>query len=96
MSPRRLGTLSSTLTWWTLALAACGGRSDSGALAATPPSVSFDEASWRPPTESDIPNDSLGASIRRGLALLRFTPESLPRFATSSLRCTSCHQNDGL
>ena len=49
----------------------------------------------KPPTEADIPADSLGASIRRGLYLLRFTPESLPQFALSSLRCTSCHQNDG-
>jgi thiosulfate dehydrogenase len=57
--------------------------------------VTFVEAAWRPPTEADIPNDSLGASIRRGLYLLRFTPESLPAYATSSLRCTSCHQNDG-
>ena len=48
------------------------------------------------PTEADIPADSFGASVRRGLYLLRFTPESLPRYATSSLRCTSCHQNDGL
>ncbi|MDQ8154362.1 MAG: c-type cytochrome, partial [Gemmatimonadota bacterium] len=40
--------------------------------------------------------DSLGASIKRGLYLIRFTPESLPAYATSALRCTSCHQNDGL
>ena len=57
--------------------------------------VTFVAATWRPPTEADIPNDSLGAAIRRGLYLLRFTPESLPAYATSSLRCTSCHQNDG-
>lgn len=55
----------------------------------------FDAASWTPPADSEIPNDSLGASIRRGLALLRFTPESLPQYATSNLRCTSCHQLDG-
>jgi thiosulfate dehydrogenase len=47
-------------------------------------------------TEADIPHDSLGDAIRRGLALVRFTPESLPQYATSNLRCTSCHQNDGL
>jgi thiosulfate dehydrogenase len=52
-------------------------------------------AVWAPPLESEIPNDSLGASIRRGLTLIRFTPESLPKFATSNLRCTSCHQADG-
>ena len=67
--------------------------------AAAPPraaAVTFTEASWKPPREADIPSDSLGAAIRRGLALLRFTPESLPQFATSKLRCTSCHQDDGL
>jgi len=58
--------------------------------------VQFTEAAWTPPLEKDIPNDSLGASIRRGLYLLRFTPESLPAYATSGQRCTSCHQNDGL
>jgi thiosulfate dehydrogenase len=58
--------------------------------------VQFVEANWKPLTEQDIPNDSLGASIRRGLYLLRFTPDSLPAYATSSLKCTSCHQQDGL
>ncbi len=58
--------------------------------------VSFTEASWIPLREADIPNDSMGASIRRGLYLLRFTPESLPAYAPGNLRCTSCHQDDGL
>ena len=60
-----------------------------------PPPPPPPHAEWQPPLESEIPNDSLGAAIRRGLALLRFTPESLPQYATSSLRCTSCHQQDG-
>jgi thiosulfate dehydrogenase len=58
--------------------------------------VVFTEANWKPKREADIPSDSMGASIRRGLHLLRFTPESLPAYATSGLRCTSCHQDDGL
>ena len=58
--------------------------------------VIFTEAVWHPNREADIPADSMGASIRRGLYLLRFTPESLPAYATSNLRCTSCHQEDGL
>lgn len=58
--------------------------------------VTFREAAWKPPREADIPNDSMGASIRRGLYLLRFTPESLPAYATSNLKCTSCHQDDGI
>ena len=91
------------LPWLTIAVTAvpmacqstpnAAARPTSGDTAAK--AVTFVEASWRPPTEADIPNDSLGAAIRRGLALLRFTPESLPAYATSSLRCTSCHQNDG-
>jgi thiosulfate dehydrogenase len=59
------------------------------------PAVVFTEANWKPPTEADIPNDSMGASIRRGLYLLRNTPDSLPEYARSNLRCVSCHQNDG-
>src|ERR1019366_3224511 len=39
--------------------------------------------------------DSMAAAIRRGLALLRFTPESLSQYVTSNVRCTSCHQDDG-
>lgn len=60
------------------------------------PALQFTEANWTPKREADIPNDSMGASVRRGLYLLRFTPESLPQFATSAMRCTSCHQDDGL
>jgi thiosulfate dehydrogenase len=42
-----------------------------------------------------IPDDSLGAAIRRGQAILRDTRDSLPAYATSSLNCTSCHLGDG-
>ena len=58
--------------------------------------MAFNEAAWKPHREADIPTDSMGASIKRGLYLLRFTPESLPTYATGSLRCTSCHQDDGI
>jgi thiosulfate dehydrogenase len=75
-------------------LAACGGEAP--APAAGGAAVQFTEANWTPKREADIPNDSMGASIRRGLYLMRFTPESLPDYATSGLRCTSCHQEDGL
>ena len=97
--------MTSTRAWWWLAVAAAAGcqgatkteaSGRSGAGDATKKAVEFVEANWKPPTEANIPNDSLGAAIRRGLALLRFTPESLPAYATSGLRCTSCHQNDGL
>lgn len=79
-----------------LGLAACGTKAPETPAIASGPAVTFNEAAWRPLQEADIPNDSMGAAIKRGLYLLRFTPESLPAYATSKLRCTSCHQNDGL
>jgi thiosulfate dehydrogenase len=51
---------------------------------------------WQPPSLDSIHDDSLGASVSRGLALLRHTKDSLPTYATSSLNCTSCHLEDGL
>jgi thiosulfate dehydrogenase len=57
--------------------------------------VAFDESAWKPPTEADIPSDAMGASIRRGLALVRAMPDSLPQYVRANIRCTSCHENDG-
>lgn len=50
---------------------------------------------YTPPSDSAIPNDQLGASIRRGLALISHTTDSLPRYATGSLQCASCHLDAG-
>jgi len=83
----------------TLTLAGCQDAATDSAKPVPPEAAtqsSFVEASWKAPTEADIPNDPLGQSVKRGLYLLRFTPESLPEFATSNLRCTSCHRMDGL
>ena len=55
----------------------------------------FDPSTWQPPVESDIPNDSLGASIRRGLALVLHTHDSLPTYAPGEISCTNCHINAG-
>ena len=37
----------------------------------------------------------MGNAIRRGLALLIYTRDSMPGYAKSSLNCTSCHLNGG-
>ena len=79
-----------------VAAAACAPEQAPAVALADAAAVSFNEAAWKPHREADIPNDSMGASVRRGLYLLRFTPESLPAYATGNLNCTSCHQNDGL
>jgi thiosulfate dehydrogenase len=54
-----------------------------------------DEVRFRVPGDSEIPGGVLGASIRRGRALLSATRDSLPDHVGNSLRCTSCHLDDG-
>lgn len=46
--------------------------------------------------DSAIPTGPLGTSIRRGLALVEHTPDSLPAYVGGNLRCTSCHLDRGL
>ena len=77
-----------------LALAACGGKS-STSRAAQQGAPAFDPASWRAPSDSEIPTDSLGASVRRGLALVMHTADSLPAYAPGNISCTNCHINGG-
>ncbi|MDQ6612549.1 MAG: c-type cytochrome, partial [Gemmatimonadota bacterium] len=57
--------------------------------------ATFGSTYWQPPAEGSIPHDSMGASIRRGLALLRYTSDSLPAFAPGHINCTNCHLQDG-
>ena len=52
-------------------------------------------AGWQPPADSTIPNDSLGASIRRGLALMVNTADSLPAYAPGNISCSNCHLGAG-
>ncbi len=47
------------------------------------------------PPDSSMPSGPLGAALRRGRALLEHTPESLPRYVGSNLRCESCHLDGG-
>ena len=50
---------------------------------------------YTPPPDSVIPDDSLGASIRRGLAIFVRTTDSLPRYAPGNIQCASCHLDAG-
>jgi thiosulfate dehydrogenase len=49
----------------------------------------------RAPADSAIPRDELGLSIRRGLALLTATRDSLPQNVGNKLQCISCHPDGG-
>ena len=49
----------------------------------------------RVPPDSMIRHDQLGASIRRGLALVTDTRDSLPANVGNRLQCVSCHPAGG-
>ncbi|HUP87928.1 MAG TPA: c-type cytochrome [Longimicrobiales bacterium] len=50
---------------------------------------------YRPPADSRIPQDELGASIKRGRALLDHTTDSLPQYVKGNIQCSSCHIDAG-
>lgn len=50
---------------------------------------------YKPPADSLIPNDELGKSVRRGLALILHTTDSLPAYAPGNIQCASCHIDGG-
>ncbi len=82
------------------ALAACRGSgagsvSIAGDSSASVVSHGVTEAAFRVPADAEIPAGVLGASVRRGRALLNATRDSLPRHVGNALRCTSCHLDDG-
>jgi thiosulfate dehydrogenase len=49
----------------------------------------------RAPADSEIPYDEVGLAVRRGLALMVATRESLPENVGNRLRCVSCHPDEG-
>ena len=69
-----------------------GSQTELGRPAASSGSKALDYA---PPSDSAIPNDSLGASIRRGRAIFVRTTDSLPRYAPGNIQCASCHLDAG-
>jgi thiosulfate dehydrogenase len=86
-----------TLTFGLALAVACDGapRAPAASPRTTTPAVRAVPAAYAPPAEAAIPAGAGGASIRRGLALVLHTPDSLPRHAPSTLRCTSCHLDAG-
>jgi thiosulfate dehydrogenase len=84
-----------TLTVAVIALGACEStRTDEG-LGAGTPSTSGVVTRLAAPADSEIPAGPLGASIRRGRALLAATRDSLPAHVGAELRCASCHLDEG-
>jgi thiosulfate dehydrogenase len=73
--------------------AALSGSANANATATATADASADD--WRPPVVAELPDDSLGRAIRRGLALFIHTQDSLPRFVAANLTCASCHLDEG-
>jgi thiosulfate dehydrogenase len=53
------------------------------------------DSAWMRLSVDSLPNDSLAISIRRGRAILAPTHDSMPEYAPSALKCTSCHLDNG-
>ena len=76
-----------------IALAMACGRGDAPA-AAGPASVTPPPRAQAAP-DTTIPAGAMGDAVRRGRALLAATRDSLPSHVGSSLRCFSCHLDEG-
>ena len=50
---------------------------------------------YTPLADALIPNDEFGKSVRRGLALILHTTDSLPAYAPGNIQCASCHIDGG-
>jgi thiosulfate dehydrogenase len=81
------------------AVVGCRGDEAGSGRPATPvaaaPAPAPTPTAFRIPPDSEIPTDQVGASIRRGRAILAATKDSLPRHVGNDLRCTSCHLDFG-
>lgn len=88
-----------------LAAAGCGGAgaargsaadsAELGVAASVRGAVAREPIDYTPPADSEIPGGELGAAIRRGLAIITRTTDSLPAYAPGNIQCASCHIDAG-
>ncbi len=74
-----------------------GEASGPGVSAPTPGTIAGPVASWpaNVPRADTLANTPDNARIRRGLALLTATGDSLPAYVGNGLRCVTCHLDEG-
>ncbi len=70
---------------------ACGGGAPSPSSTAAP----TDTLHLPAPADTSLRDDPMSRSIRRGLALVTNTRDSLPGHVGAQLRCVSCHLDNG-
>jgi thiosulfate dehydrogenase len=82
----RLGTSAGLVVLVVVALAGCR---------ATPVPASHSADRVAILSDTTWPATPMGVAARRGHALLAHTPDSLPQYAHSALRCFNCHLDEG-
>lgn len=80
----------SAIAFVVLAFTLACGRSDAP-LRASPPAA----PPAQPAADTTLPASPVGIAVRRGRALLAATHDSLPSHVGNSLRCFSCHLDEG-
>jgi len=70
---------------------ACGRGTTPAALSAS----AADTVLLPAPAESSLGTDPVSRSVKRGLALVSATRDSLPRHVGADIRCVSCHLDSG-
>lgn len=55
----------------------------------------WNPAAWKVGSVAELPDDDAGRAIRRGLALVLHTHDSLPAYVGGNMNCTSCHLDEG-
>jgi thiosulfate dehydrogenase len=57
--------------------------------------VAAEPLDYTPPDLRTLKDDEMGRSVRRGLALVMHTHDSLPAYAPGSISCSNCHLDAG-
>ena len=80
---------------WLLALLPFAAACSRGSAPADATASAADTLLLPAPAESSLGNDPVSRSIKRGLALVTATRDSLPLHVGADVRCVSCHLDNG-
>jgi thiosulfate dehydrogenase len=80
---------------WLLTLVLLAVACGRGAAPALDTASAVDTLLLPAPAESSLGDDPVSRSVRRGLALVSATRDSLPSHVGAELRCVSCHLDNG-
>lgn len=59
------------------------------------PALEQAKSYFKPPSESELPNNAFGELVRRGEALFVNTKALAPEYVGNELSCSNCHLNRG-